>query len=212
MSSRNKTLITKRKNSGTKNIENIKFMNLDIINTEFIVHFLDNLIMNKFKVLIIDELFFQEEPNLLKIFTDFLVEFKEIKFKINLYEEDDNTINEENLLGGEIINKETFASAFNDRFNLDIHENKPLNNFEENIKVSNYYDIGNKINNGYNYFQLITIEASNTFMNNKGFIKAILPLAQRSPFLEKLFLNNNYLTDDIFIFLFDVNIIKLIKN
>ena len=198
ISSRNKTLITKRKNSGSKNIENVKFMNLDIINTEFILHFLDNLIMNKFKVLIIDEFFFQEEQNLLKIFTDFLVEFKEIKFKINLYEEDDNTMNEENLLGGEIINKETFVSAFNDRFNLDSHENKPQ---------INYFGIGNKINNEYTSFnfQLITIDASNTYMNNKGFIKAILPLSQRSPFLEKLLLNNNCLTDDIFIKLGELN-------
>ena len=42
-------------------------------------------------------------------------------------------------------------------------------------------------------------------MNNKGFIKAILPLAQRSPYLEKLFLNNNYLTDDIFMRLNELN-------
>jgi hypothetical protein len=42
-------------------------------------------------------------------------------------------------------------------------------------------------------------------MNNKGFIKAIFPLAQKSPFLEKLLLNNNCLTDDIFIRLGDLN-------
>ena len=205
ISNRNKTLTTKRKNSGSKNIENVKFMNLDIMNTEFILHFLDNLIMNKFKVLIIDEFFFQEEQNLLKIFTDFLVEFKEIKFKINLYEEDDNAMNEENLLGGEIINKETFVSALIDRFNLDTHENKQQNNLGENNKVSDYYAFGNKINNDSLCFQLLTIDASNTFMNNKGFIKAILPLAQKSPFLEKLLLNNNCLTDDIFIRLGDLN-------
>ena len=94
MSLRNKTLLTKRKNSSKAVDNNVKAMTLDIMNTEFIINFLDNLIMNKFKILIIDEEFFQEEQNLLKIFTEFLVEFKEIKFKINLYEEDDSNINE----------------------------------------------------------------------------------------------------------------------
>ncbi len=35
-------------------------------------------------------------------------------------------------------------------------------------------------------------------MNDKGFIKSILPLIQRCPLLEKLYLNNNYLTVDFF--------------
>ena len=205
---RNKTLVTKRKNSISK-IENIKSMTLDIMNTEFILNFLENLILNKFKLLIIDEYFFQEEQNLLKIFTNFLIEFKEIKFKINLFEEDENTINEENLMGGETINKETFVSAFNDRFNLDTYESKqPQQNNVVNNNVKNNMDnIDNKINNNYlSYnFQFLIIDASNTFMNNKGFIKAILPLAQRSPFLEKLLLNNNYLTDDIFMRLHELN-------
>ena len=202
---RNKTLITKRKNSISK-IENVKFMTLDIMNTEFIINFLDNLIINKFKILIIDESFFQEEQNLLKIFTSFLTEFKEIKFKINLYEEEDNNMNEDNLLGGEAINKETFVSAFNDRFNLDSYENKQQNNINNKINIDNNI-ANNKIkNNIFNSnFQFLIIDASNTFMNNKGFIKAILPLAQRSPFLEKLLLNNNYLTDDIFMRLNELN-------
>ena len=109
-------------------------------------------------------------------------------------------MNDENLLGGETLNKETFVSAFSDRFNLDYsYDNKPQNNnIQENIKNNNLENnIGNK-GNINSYFHLLTIDASNTFMNNKGFIKAILPLAQRSPFLEKLFLNNNYLTDEIF--------------
>ena len=206
---RNKTILTKRKNSVSK-IENVKYMALDIMNTEFIIDFLDNLITNKFKVLIIDENFFKEEQNLLKVFTNFLIEFKEIKFKINLYEEEDNNMNEENLLGGETINKETFVSAFSDRFNLDSFENKQPNNtvINNNVKVNNIdNNLGNKINNNFNcnIFQLLIIDASNTFMNNKGFIKAILPLAQRSPYLEKLFLNNNYLTDDIFMRLNELN-------
>ena len=194
---RNRTMLTKRKS--VSKVENVKYMTLEIMNTEFIINFLDNLIMNKFKLLIIDENFFKEEQNLLKIFTNFLTQFKGIKFKINLYEEDDNTMNEENLLGGETLNKETFVSAFSDRFNLDSYDNKPQNNnIQENIKNNNLENnIGNK-GNINSYFHLLTIDASNTFMNNKGFIKAILPLAQRSPFLEKLFLNNNYLTDEIF--------------
>ena len=55
-------------------------------------------------------------------------------------------------------------------------------------------------------------------MNNKGFMKVILPLAQKSPFLEKLLLNNNYLTDDIFIRLtelssnYNIKIIDLSYN
>ena len=207
MSLRNKTLLTKRKNSSKAADNNVKAMTLDIMNTEFIINFLDNLIMNKFKILIIDEEFFQEEQNLLKIFTEFLVEFKEIKFKINLYEEDDSNINEENLVGGETINKETFVSAFSDRFNLDSHESKPQNNSvitNNNNKIDNMNNnLGNDLTNPN--FQLIIIDASNTFMNNRGFIKAILPLAQKSPFLEKLILNNNYLTDDIFIKLNELN-------
>ena len=207
MSLRNKTLLTKRKNSSKAADNNVKAMTLDIMNTEFIINFLDNLIMNKFKILIIDEEFFQEEQNLLKIFTEFLVEFKEIKFKINLYEEDDSNINEENLVGGETINKETFASAFSDRFNLDSHESKPQNNSvitNNNNKIDNMNNnLGNDLTNPN--FQLLIIDASNTFMNNRGFIKAVLPLAQKSPFLEKLILNNNYLTDDIFIKLNELN-------
>ena len=219
MSIRNKTLMTKRKNSISKNVENVRQMSLEMINTEFIINFLDNLINNKFKILIIDEAFFQEEQNLLKIFTSFLLEFKEIKIKINLFEEEDNNIDEENLIGGETVNKETFASAFNDRFNLDTHENKQQININNNVKEKNIYSTNNKINeNNYNNFQLIIIDASNTFMNNKGFIKAILPLAQKSPFLEKLLLNNNYLTDDIFIRLnelssnYNIKIIDLSYN
>ena len=187
MSLRNKTLLTKRKNSSKAADNNVKAMTLDIMNTEFIINFLDNLIMNKFRILIIDEEFFQEEQNLLKIFTEFLVEFKEIKFKINLYEEDDSNINEENLVGGETINKETFVSAFSDRFNLDSHESKPQNNSviaNNNNKIDNMNNnLGNDLTNPN--FQLIIIDASNTFINNRGFIKAILPLAQKSPFLEK---------------------------
>jgi len=218
---RNKTILTKRKNSVSK-IENVKYMTLDIMNTEFIINFLDNLIINKFKVLIIDENFFKEEQNLLKVFTNFLIEFKEIKFKLNLYEEEDNNMNEENLLGGETVNKETFVSAFSDRFNLDSYENKPQNStvINNNVKSNNIDNNINKINNNFNSnnFQLLIIDASNTFMNNKGFVKAILPLAQRSPFLEKLFLNNNYLTDDIFMRLneltsnFNIKIIDLSYN
>ena len=218
---RNKTILTKRKNSISK-IENVKYMTLDIMNTEFIINFLDNLIINKFKVLIIDENFFKEEQNLLKVFTNFLIEFKEIKFKLNLYEEEDNNMNEENLLGGETVNKETFVSAFSDRFNFDSYENKPQNStvINNNVKSNNIDNNINKINNNFNSnnFQLLIIDASNTFMNNKGFVKAILPLAQRSPFLEKLFLNNNYLTDDIFMRLneltsnFNIKIIDLSYN
>ena len=219
ISIRNKTLMTRRKNSISKNGENVRQMSLEMINTEFIIYFLDNLINNKFKVLIIDEAFFQEEQNLLKIFTSFLLEFKKIKIKINLFEEEDNNIDEDNLIGGETVNKETFASAFNDRFNLDTHENKQQVIINNNVKEKNVYNPNNKINeNNYNIFQLIIIDASNTFMNNKGFIKAILPLAQKSPFLEKLLLNNNYLTDDIFIRLnelssnYNIKIIDLSYN
>ena len=47
MSLRNKTLLTKRKNSSKAVDNNVKAMTLDIMNTEFIINFLDNLIMNK---------------------------------------------------------------------------------------------------------------------------------------------------------------------
>ena len=69
MSMRNKTLISKRKNTSSRiNYEMMtKSISNDIMNTEFIIHFLDNLIQNKFKVLIIDDSFFHEEQNLLKI-------------------------------------------------------------------------------------------------------------------------------------------------
>ena len=186
MSIRNKTLMSKRKNNSNKNnFEMTKSMNSDIMNTEFIIHFLDNLIMNKFKILIIDDNFFHEEQNLLKIFTNFFVEFKEMKLKINLYEEEEASFADDNVAGGEANNKETFASAFNDRFNLDSFENKPAPQ-------------GNLNENDLNSFKLLTIDASYTYMNDKGFNKVILPLMQRCPLLEKLYLNNNYLTDDLF--------------
>ena len=183
---RNKTIISKRKNTSNRNnYEMTKVMNSDIMNTEFIIHFLDNLIMNKFKILIIDDNFFQEEQNLLKIFTNFLVEFKEMKLKINLFEEEDSSFAEDNLAGGEANNKETYASAFSDRFNLDSYENKqgPSPNIND-VNAINY--------------KLLVIDASNTYMNDKGFNKTIFPLIQKCPLLEKLYLNNNYLTDDLF--------------
>ena len=196
MSIRNKTIISKRKNTSNRNNYEMmtKSMNLDIMNTEFIIHFLDNLIMNKFKILIIDDFFFREEQNLLKIFTNFLVEYKEMKLKINLYEEEEPSFAEDNMPGGEPSNKETYVSAFSDRFNLDTYENRhdikpnPNNNINEN----------NLNNNNINNFKLLVIDASYTYMNDKGFNKALIPLIQRSPLLEKLYLNNNYLTDDIF--------------
>ena len=194
MSIRNKTLISKRKNTSSRiNYEMMtKSMSNDIMNTEFIIHFLDNLIQNKFKVLIIDDFFFHEEQNLLKIFTNFLVEFKEMKLKINLYEEEESSFVEDNMVGGEANNKETYVSAFSDRFNLDSFENKPNQNnfhFNEN-NINNNVEISN--------FKLLVLDASYTYMNDKGFNKALLPLIQKSPALEKLLLNNNYLTDDIF--------------
>ena len=195
MSIRNKTLISKRKNTNSirNNYEMMtKNMTPDVMNTEFIIHFLDNLILNKFKVLIIDDFFFHEEQNLLKIFTNFLVEFKEMKLKINLYEEEESSFVEDNIAGNDSNNKETYVSAFSDRFNLDSFENKQNPN-------SNLHTNDNNINNiGNNNFKLLVIDASNTYMNDKGFNKAILPLIQKSPLLEKLILNNNYLTDDIF--------------
>ena len=196
MSIRNKTIMSKRKtNAGNRNnYEMSKTMNSDIMNTEFIVHFLDNLITNKFKVLIIDDYFFQEEQNLLKIFTNYLVEFKEMKLKINLYEEEETSIIEENIPGGEANNKETYVGAFSDRFNLDSYENKQGLNNNTNLNDNNLYN-----------FKLLTIDASNTYMNDKGFYKALFPLIQRSPLLEKLYLNNNYLTDDIFNRLTELN-------
>ena len=201
MSFRHKTLLTKRKNCSKTVDNNVKEMTLDIMKKEFIINFLDNLIMNRFRILIIDEEFFQDEQNLLKIFTEFLVEFKAIKFKINLYEENDSNMNEENLVGGETVNKETFISAFSDRCNLDYHKSKPQNNSviaNNNSKIDNMNNnLGNNNDLSNPNFQLLLIDASNTFINNRGFIKAILPLAQKSP--EKLILNNNYLTDDIFI-------------
>ena len=64
---------------------------------------------------------------------------------------------------------------------------------------------GNLNENDLNNFKLLTIDASNTYMNDKGFNKAILPLMQRCPLLEKLYLNNNYLTDDLFNKLSELN-------
>ena len=160
-------------NSDTKKLTS------DLINTEFLIHFLDNCILNKYKILIIDEKFFQEDQSLLKIFTECLTIFREIKLEINLYE-DDNTHVEENILWGDLGNTETCANAFVDRFNLNLKESEQ-----------------SKIN--VNYFNnILVIDVSNTFMNNKGFHKAILPLIQKCPFLEKLLLNNNFLTDEFF--------------
>ena len=136
MSIRNKTIISRKKNTSNRNnYEMTKTMSSDIMNTEFIIHFLDNLIMNKFKILIIYDFFFQEEQNLLKIFTNFLVDFKEMKLTINLFEEEESSFAEDNMAGGE-SNKETYASAFNDRFNLDSYENKqgPNNNVNDIFK------------------------------------------------------------------------------
>ena len=197
MSMRNKTMMSKRKNTSTRNNYEMmtKSMNLDIMNTEFIVHFLDNLITNKFKVLIIDDQFFCEEQNLLKIFTNFLVIFKEIKLKINLYEEEESSFTEDNMPGGEPSNKETYVSAFSDRFNLDTYENK--HDFRQNTNA-NINENNNLNTNNISNFQLLVIDASFTYMNDKGFNKALIPLIQRAPLLEKLYLNNNYLTDDIF--------------
>ncbi len=118
MSIRNKTIISKRKNTSNRNnFEMTKTMNLDLMNTEFIVHFLENLKMSRFKILVIEDYFFHEEQNLLKIFTNFLVELKEIKLKINLYEEEEASFAEDNI--GEVNDKEKYVGAFNDRFNLD---------------------------------------------------------------------------------------------
>jgi hypothetical protein len=194
MSVRNKTLISKRKNTNSRvNYEMMtKSMTNDTMNTEFIIHFLDNLIQNKFKVLIIDDSFFHEEQNLLKIFTNFLMEFKEMKLKINLYEEEESSFVEDNMVGGEVSNKETYVSAFSDRFNLDSFENKQNPN--------NFHFSENNLNNNVEFsnYKLLILDASYTYMNDKGFNKALLPLIQKSPALEKLILNNNYLTDDIF--------------
>ena len=201
MSMRNKTLISKKKTINSRiNYEMMtKSMSNDIMNTEFIIHFLDNLIENKFKVLIIDDSFFHEEQNLLKIFTNFLMEFKEMKLKINLYEEEESSFVEDNMVGGEVNNKETYVSAFSDRFNLDSFENKQNQNnfhFNEN-NINNNVELSN--------FKLLILDASSTYMNDKGFNKALLPLIQKSPALEKLILSNNYLTDDIFNKLNDLN-------
>ena len=47
ISIRNKTLMTRRKNSISKNGENVRQMSLEMINTEFIIYFLEVLIMLK---------------------------------------------------------------------------------------------------------------------------------------------------------------------
>ena len=165
------------------------------INCNYLYELINNLIENNFKLIIKPE-FFDEDPKLLKEFTPFLSFLKELKIECILYEEDENSKQVDNPSS----NEETFTSAISDRFNLEkvektISEKKNL----RTLKTIKDFKLPSKPINLGNVWYLISLDASNVYMNDRGFSKSIIQFIEKCPDLEYLNLSYNLLTNHVFV-------------
>ena len=182
----------KRKKTIDKNEKKI-FNKNSYINCEYLFNLINNLIENNFK-LIIKPNFFDEDPKLLKEFTPFLSFLKELKIECILYEEEENSKQD-----NPSSNEETFASAISDRFNLEKIEKSVEKKTLRNMKtIKDNKPINKSIMLG-NIWYLISIDVSNTYLNDRGFSKSIIQLIEKCPYLKYLNLSYNLLSNQVFV-------------
>ena len=134
----------------------------------------------------------------MKNFCDFFSFVRDIKFECNLYEDEDNKRNANEEEGQNEF--ETFATAITDRFNLDksdqiVDKNSSILSKEKSLMQKSHFNLNFSQTV---YFHFTSINVSKTNLNDKAFIKAIIPLIEKTPFLQHINLSHNFLTNVVF--------------
>ena len=182
---------------------NINSAQINYFNSEYIYKLFDSVISNNF-TLVINNDFFDEDAKILKKFTDFCAFFQNVKITCILYDEEENTNAKLNSKNEEQNNMnvntdlETYTNAFCDRFNLDKNDQTAVVGGHASEKTSNKDKVTNMLltsNPSFFCYSFIYVDASNTYLNDRGFIRVIIPLLEKSPFLTKLVLKHNILTN-----------------